>query len=71
MRNCYCDIVPHPDGWTFLMDRMHGARFPTFELAYEAALAATRALRKENRKVEVVMRQKNLGGHMQELHRIN
>ena len=56
----YCDIVPHPDGWTYVLNGVESdCAFHTYELAVEAAKArVARDMRKR------VFRFQNLKGEM-------
>jgi RNase P/RNase MRP subunit p29 len=56
----YCDIVPHPDGWTFVLNGVEAeCSFHTYELAVEAAKAR---LARDRRKR--VFRFQGLNGEM-------
>jgi len=58
--NKYCDIIPHCDGWTYVLNGVEaGCTFHTYELALEAAKLQ---LLEEQR--ERVFRQKGVNGEM-------
>ncbi|MCM2476280.1 hypothetical protein HGO38_22715 [Rhizobium sp. CG5] len=65
MTELYCDILPRPNGWIFLLDGTQSPVYPSHRLAVEAARAKADQIR--DKKGAIVLRQQDLTGRMRKL----
>lgn len=65
MTEFYCDILPRPNGWIFLIDGTQSPVYPSHRLAVEAA--QTHADQIHDKMGAIVLRQQDLTGRMRKL----
>lgn len=65
MTEFYCDILPRPNGWIFLINGTQSPVYPSHRLAVEAAKAHADQIR--DKMGAIVLRQQDLTGRMRKL----
>ncbi|KQW31771.1 hypothetical protein ASE36_05980 [Rhizobium sp. Root274] len=65
MSETYCDIIPHADGWAYVLEGRQSAVYPSYRLAAEAARTCSEQVAGNRRKF--VLRQQDLRGRMLEV----
>ncbi|OJT99402.1 MAG: hypothetical protein BGN83_19460 [Rhizobium sp. 63-7] len=61
MNQHFCDVLPHDNGWMFVMDGFQSAIYPNYDLAVKAANEHAERVRQHER---IVLRCQTVKGDM-------